>query len=223
MLRRSKLRSPAIGRGQGRLASRWHTRRTRLVDGLGDRDGGRSPVPPLAEADRRCRTGYRPMLVPDGTACATCHACQAVACSKIRNTEAMIMIVRTLDEILDSPRDVRGKGWQSRRLLLRADRMGFSLSDTVVAEGTEQRLEYKHHLEANYCIAGEGEVVDLRTGAVHPLRPGTLYALDKNDAHIVRATRGDLRVVCVFNPPLAGDETHRPDGSYGPPDDAATP
>ena len=36
--------------------------------------------------------------------------------------------------------------------------MGFSLSDTVVAEGTEMRLEYKHHLEGNFCIAGEGEV-----------------------------------------------------------------
>ena len=59
--------------------------------------------------------------------------------------------------------------------------MGFSLSDTVVAEGTEMRLEYKHHLEGNFCIAGEGEVVDLQTGTVHLLRPGSLYALDSND------------------------------------------
>ena len=129
------------------------------------------------------------------------------------------MIVRTLDEILDGPRHVRGEGWQSRRILLRSDGMGFSLHDTVVAEGTEQRLEYKHHLEANYCISGEGEVVDLKTGVTYPLRPGTLYALDKNDAHIIRATRGDLRVVCVFNPPLSGDETHRADGSYAPADE----
>jgi L-ectoine synthase len=135
----------------------------------------------------------------------------------------MIMIVRTLDEIANGPRDVRGEGWQSRRLLLRSDRMGFSLSDTVVAEGTEMRLEYKHHLEANYCIAGEGEVVDLETGTVHLLRPGSLYALDKNDAHIIRATCGDLRVVCVFNPPLVGDELHRADGSYGPAHDEAAP
>ena len=126
------------------------------------------------------------------------------------------MIVRTLDEILDGPRHVRGEGWQSRRILLRSDGMGFSLHDTVVAEGTEQRLEYKHHLEANYCISGEGEVVDLQTGTVYLIRPGTLYALDKHDAHIIRATRGDLRVVCVFNPPLTGDETHRADGSYAP-------
>jgi len=133
------------------------------------------------------------------------------------------MIVRTLDEIANGPRDVRGEGWQSRRLLLRSDRMGFSLSDTVVAEGTEMRLEYKHHLEGNYCIAGEGEVVDLQTGTVYLLRPGTLYALDKNDAHTIRATCGDLRVVCVFNPPVVGDETHCADGSYGPAHDNAAP
>jgi L-ectoine synthase len=146
-----------------------------------------------------------------------------VAFSELLNTEVMIMIVRTLDEIPNGPRDVRGEGWQSRRLLLRADRMGFSLSDTVVAEGTEMRLEYKHHLEGNFCIAGEGEVVDLQTGTVHLLRPGSLYALDSNDAHIIRATRGDLRVVCVFNPPLVGDEVHRADGSYGPAHDEAAP
>jgi hypothetical protein len=54
----------------------------------------------------------------------------------------MIMIVRTLDEIANGPRDVRGEGWQSHHLLLHSDRMAFSLSDTVVAGGTEMRLEY---------------------------------------------------------------------------------
>jgi L-ectoine synthase len=90
--------------------------------------------------------------------------------------------------------------------------------DTVVKEGTEQRLHYKHHLEANYCIAGEGEVVDVRTGKTYPIRPGTLYALDEHDEHILRARAGDLRLVCIFNPPLAGPEKHRPDGSYAPGD-----
>lgn len=129
------------------------------------------------------------------------------------------MIVRTLEEILAGPRSVGGEGWQSRRLLLRSDAMGFSLHDTVLLEGTEQELEYKHHLEANYCIAGEGEVVDIAAGTTYPIRPGTLYALNKNDRHILRATRGDLRLVCVFNPALAGNETHLPDGSYAAPGD----
>jgi L-ectoine synthase len=128
------------------------------------------------------------------------------------------MIVRTLDEIVGTERDVGGPGWRSRRLILRDDGMGCSVSDTIVAAGTEQRLHYKHHFETNYCISGEGEVEDLATGQIHPIRPGTVYALDKHDAHVVRATKGDLRFVCVFYPALAGAETHQPDGSYAPSD-----
>jgi L-ectoine synthase len=129
------------------------------------------------------------------------------------------VIVRTLDQIIGSPRHVSGKGWESRRILLRSDRMGFSLHDTVVREGTEQRLHYKHHLEANYCISGRGEVVDVRTGETHAIVPGTLYALDEHDEHILRALSGDLRLICVFNPPLTGQEKHQPDGSYALPAD----
>lgn len=105
-------------------------------------------------------------------------------------------------------------GWESSRLLVKSDGMGYSVHDTVIYEGTENRLQYKQHLEANYCVSGEGEVVDVATGAVYLIRPGTLYALDKNDEHIVRATKGDLRLICVFNPALVGGETHQEDGSY---------
>jgi L-ectoine synthase len=129
------------------------------------------------------------------------------------------VIVRTLDEIIGTPRHVSGQGWESRRILLRSDRMGFSLHDTVVKQGSEQRLHYKHHLEANYCISGRGEVVDVKTGKTYPIVPGTLYALDEHDEHILRAISGDLRLVCIFNPPLTGQEKHQPDGSYAAPAD----
>lgn len=127
------------------------------------------------------------------------------------------MIIRTLDEIIGSPSHVSGETWESRRMLLSSDKMGFSMSDTVVKAGTEQRLQYKHHFEANYCIAGEGEVVDVKSGKTYPIVPGTLYALDQHDEHILRAISGDLRLVCVFNPPLTGQERHQPDGSYAAP------
>ena len=125
------------------------------------------------------------------------------------------MIVRTLAEIIDdAERHARGPGWESRRIILKRDGMGHSLHDTVVKEGTELHLQYKHHFETNYCISGEGEVVDVKSGRVHKIVPGTLYALDQHDEHVVRATRGDLRLVCVFTPPLSGRERHREDGSY---------
>jgi L-ectoine synthase len=125
------------------------------------------------------------------------------------------VIVRTLDDVVGSDRDVEGDGWRSRRLLLRRDQLGFSLHDTTVAAGTELNLQYKHHLEACYIIAGEAELTDAATGEQHALRPGSLYALDQHDRHTLRV-RTDLRLVCVFNPALAGGETHDADGSFPP-------
>jgi Ectoine synthase. len=132
--------------------------------------------------------------------------------------EVSLVIVRTLDEVTGSDRDVAGEGWRSRRMLLRRDEMGFSLHDTTVAAGSELNLQYKHHLEACYVIAGEAEVTDLASGEVHLIRPGTVYALDQHDRHTIRV-RTDLRLVCVFNPALTGGETHDADGSFPPPSD----
>ncbi len=131
------------------------------------------------------------------------------------------LIVRTLDDVEGTQRDVRGPGWRSQRLILSPDGMGASVHDTLVEEGAELHLHYKHHLETNYCISGEGEVRDVATGRTYPIRPGTVYALDKHDEHILRATKGPLRLVCVFTPPLTGAETHRADGSYGLPQDGS--
>lgn len=124
------------------------------------------------------------------------------------------MIIKRLEDIVGSEHHATGEGWESRRILLARDGLGYSLHDTLVKEGHELRLEYKNHIESNYCIAGEGEVVNVTTGEVHPLRPGSLYALDQHDAHILRAIKGDLRLVCVFTPALTGEETHDADGSY---------
>lgn len=128
------------------------------------------------------------------------------------------MIVRTLDDVVGTDRDVAGDGWRSRRLLLRRDALGFSLHDTTVAAGTELNLQYRHHLEACYIIAGDAELTDLATSEQHALRPGSMYALDQHDRHILRV-RSDLRLVCVFNPALTGGEVHDADGSFPPPAD----
>ncbi len=125
------------------------------------------------------------------------------------------MIVRTLDDVVGSDRDVEGDGWRSRRLLLRRDQLGFSLHDTTVAAGTELNLQYKNHLEACYCLEGEAELVDVATGERHRIAPGTLYALDEHDRHTLTVQQ-DLRLVCVFNPALTGAEVHDADGSFPP-------
>ncbi|RKF16495.1 ectoine synthase [Roseovarius spongiae] len=123
------------------------------------------------------------------------------------------MIVKTLDETLNTPDHVTGDAFESRRILLARDGLGYSFHDTLVKAGSTQNLEYKNHIEANYCIEGTGEVEEVATGRTWPLRPGTMYVLDRNDAHIVRAET-DLRLVCIFTPALSGGETHDADGSY---------
>ena len=123
------------------------------------------------------------------------------------------MIVRKLDELLGTANEVKAPTWTSRRFLLRKDGMGFSMHDTIIDEGTETCMWYAHHLEAVYCIEGDGELEDIDSGEVHSIEPGTLYALDGNEKHKLRA-RTRMRMVCVFNPPLTGAETHDENGVY---------
>lgn len=125
------------------------------------------------------------------------------------------MFLRKLKDIIGTERDVDTEGWNSRRLILKNDNMGYSVHDTIIKEGAELHLWYKHHLEAVYLIEGKGQIKDLKTGEVHDLETGTIYALNDNDKHILSANQGThMRMVCVFNPPVTGTEVHDEDGAY---------
>lgn len=128
------------------------------------------------------------------------------------------MIVRTLEECENSERRVESKTWNSVRMLLANDNMGFSFHITTIYAGSETHMHYKHHLESVYCMSGRGEIKDLDTGETHQIVPGALYILDKNDKHILWAHE-ELKLACVFNPPVTGTEVHREDGSYAPADE----
>jgi len=123
------------------------------------------------------------------------------------------LIFRTLEEMAGTQREVHAPTFVSRRMLLGRDGMGFSFHDTVLYGGMETRIWYKHHLEAVYCIEGTGEIESLEDGKVYGIKPGTMYALDKHDRHILRAVT-DLRMICVFTPPLTGQEVHDEEGTY---------
>src|SRR5665213_2922090 len=97
------------------------------------------------------------------------------------------MIVRTLTDAVKTRRRVVAKNWESTRLLLSDDQMTFSFHITTIFAGTSTSMCYRHHLEAVYCISGSGEVETLDGKRIYPILPGTLYALDKHDAHILRA------------------------------------
>ncbi len=130
------------------------------------------------------------------------------------------MIVRDYEEARNSERCVTAEGWQSVRLLLKGDDMGFSFHITTIFEGAELRLHYKNHFESVYCISGQGSIEDCATGEVHAIRPGVMYALDRHDKHILRAET-EMVMACCFNPPVTGREVHGPDGAYALEDAAA--
>ncbi|GLS18670.1 L-ectoine synthase [Labrys miyagiensis] len=124
------------------------------------------------------------------------------------------MFVRNLKSVEGSEFFVEWGNGTSHRLLTESDAMGFTVCHTVVRAGSESLLEYRNHLEACYCIAGEGEVEDMR-GNRFPIRPGDIYVLDEHDKHYLRGGASDLVLVSVFNPPLKGTEQHRLDGAGG--------
>ena len=123
------------------------------------------------------------------------------------------MIVRDFNIEKKTDRRVADQKWESVRLLLADDGMGFSFHITTIQAGSEHTFHYKNHFESVYCISDEGEIEDLATGKVHQITPGVMYALNLHDKHTLRA-RKELVLACCFNPPVTGKEVHRADGSY---------
>ncbi|MGU3294240.1 ectoine synthase [Williamsia sp. M5A3_1d] len=125
------------------------------------------------------------------------------------------MIVRTTTEITDTDRDIVAENgnWRSKRIILGGDKVGFSLHETVIKAGTVNEFHYANHVEAVWLISGEGTLLDRETGQEYPLGPDTMYLLNGHERHTVTA-KTELRMYCVFNPPVVGNETHDENGVY---------
>lgn len=128
------------------------------------------------------------------------------------------MIVRHIDEIRGTRQDVDTPTWTSLRFLLAKDGMGYSMHETIIKPGTETHMCYRNHLETVYCIEGEGEIETAKDKKVYAIRRGVMYALNEHDEHYLRA-KTPLRLICVFNPPVTGDEVHDETGAYPAPED----
>ncbi len=126
------------------------------------------------------------------------------------------MIVRTIDEIAGTERDVSGEGWRSRRLIRRDDGVEHSVHYTELQRRLRAAPLVQEPLRDESLHRGRGR--GRRTS--RPARrsrsvPGTMYVLDQHDRHILRA-HTDVTLVCTFWPALTGDEKHDADGSYLP-------
>jgi L-ectoine synthase len=123
------------------------------------------------------------------------------------------MIVKMTDDIRGTKGEVKTPWWSSYRLLHNEDGMGVTLTDAIREPGLNQTWSYRNHLEAVYCLEGDGTLEDLETGKVYKIKPGTLYALDRHERHRLML-ESRMRVICTFGPPLLGGEMHDAEGSY---------
>ncbi|MBF7051828.1 ectoine synthase [Halomonas sp. KAO] len=121
------------------------------------------------------------------------------------------MIVRTHKDAEDNAIDE--EKFISRRYTLRKDGMGHSLHETTIKPGQALHMWYRNHKESVICIEGRGQIEDLTEGGKWDLEPGVMYALDKNQQHILSSEKG-MTVLCVFTPALVGPEDHDEQGSY---------
>jgi len=125
------------------------------------------------------------------------------------------MIVRQLKQAEQTQRRIVSPdgNWESTRMLLKDDNMGFSFHITTIYAGADFQMHYQNHLESVYCMSGEGEVETLDDGKKHQITAGSIYILDQHDKHILRAFT-EMKMACVFNPPLNGKEVHNAEGAY---------
>lgn len=125
------------------------------------------------------------------------------------------MIVRTTEEITGTDRDVSNEEgtWRSKRIVLADDRVGFSFHETTIPAGTHNEFHYANHIEAVWLIEGKGKLVDLDNNKEYPLGPGSMYLLNGHEKHQVICEE-QMRMMCVFNPPVTGREVHDENGVY---------
>lgn len=115
------------------------------------------------------------------------------------------MYVTSTDRIIGTEREAVGDGWKSRRLLLASEGRPYSLHETEVAAGTVLHLKYANHSETVYCVGGRSELEDVATGKSIEVGPGSLYCAAVGDEHRLRI-RESSKFICVFDPPLIGQE-----------------
>lgn len=127
------------------------------------------------------------------------------------------MIVKDINkDIIGTKREIHAEAgqWTSRRMLLRNEGMGFSFHETIIKAGTKTHIHYQNHLEAVYCVSGNGKIEDLATGITYEIYDGVMYALNEHDEHNLYGGTEDMRLICVFNPAIVGTENHDENGVY---------
>jgi L-ectoine synthase len=115
------------------------------------------------------------------------------------------MIIKSVNQIIGTERDVQGEGWKSRRIILAGDGLKYSVHETILKPNMNLRFNYTRHRETVYCIEGDGSIENLESGEKEDLRPGTIYSAGIGEPHIL-TSRTEMKLLCIFDPPLHGSE-----------------
>jgi L-ectoine synthase len=122
----------------------------------------------------------------------------------LKGVRMTIRIIRK-DDLAGTNRNVRAPTYETTRFLLANDGFGVTVTDIVLKPGVEAEYGYDDHIEIAYCISGKAVLTET-DGTAHDILPGTLWVADKG-SHFRFSASEPTRLICVFNPALAGHET----------------
>lgn len=127
-----------------------------------------------------------------------------------------LAVVRHLSELVGTERDIDWTSGRSRRYLIKEDGFPLGLHNTSVYAKTKSRLEYRNHIESVYYIAGRATYhwADADGKWIHEESRidkdnGTSFLMNLHDPHLVEIHDQESYCVAVFDPVLAGKETHK--------------
>ncbi len=77
----------------------------------------------------------------------------------------------------------------------------YSFHDIIVESGSTYHVKRGYYSETVYCFEGSGEIEKVSDGSIHPIIPGTLFVIYRNQEHYIHA-RENMRLAIVYDPPL---------------------
>lgn len=118
------------------------------------------------------------------------------------------MIVIDAMQTHGSEREVKRDDLSSMLLLLKADGLGFTVTRTMIHPAKDfEPFHDKDHVQAYYCIRGNGTVKDSR-GNEHKIKPGFFFAAEKAEKHWIKA-KDTLVLLCTISPAIAANEMQK--------------
>lgn len=121
-----------------------------------------------------------------------------------------------IKDLVGSDRDVEFQkgGFRSIRPIVESDGFGFAVCKTIIPKSDPQLWHYRNKKEACYCIEGEGELVDIKSGKSWHVKKDGIYMLDEDEPHTFQALTNRVVLISIFNPPIKGHESHKIGETY---------